>query len=423
MLDLKDLKKNKGHYIQKFQERGFDFDVDMFDRLDSAYQQSRQELQSYQNQRNILSEQIGRAKSQGQDSSALHQQVLDLKNLMERSQASLALHEAAWENFWHRLPNCPDLRVPVGAGEEDNVVLKKVGDIRRLEGEDHTQILDKSGCLMSEAAADLSGARFSILKGPLARIHRALTQFMLSYHEQHGHYEEYYVPYAVHRSALFGTGQLPKFEEDLFHLDHERDLFLIPTAEVPLTNLMANRIHSTHALPLRMMAHTPCFRSEAGSYGRDVKGIFRQHQFDKIELVHGVTAEQSDAEFDFLVKHVSNMLSALELPHQWTLLCTKDLGAAASRTIDIEVWLPGQQKYREISSCSQFGDYQARRMKARHKAHPKAPTQYIHTINGSGVAVGRALIALIENHGTQEGCIIPLALRPFLEGRDFISWV
>ncbi len=408
--------------MERFAARGIVFDWDYFEQCDRAYHAASQLLQSYQAQRNTLSEQVGKAKAKGQDTEALQKEVSDLKEKMEQAEISCQEAEAALQAFSQRLPNLVDIRVPIGHSEEDNVVLKKVLEPVRKEGLDHTQLLEDSGLLMIEAATHLSGARFNVMKGPLAKLHRALIQFMLDYHETNGRYEEHYVPYAVNRSALFGTGQLPKFEEDLFALKGDRDLFLIPTAEVPLTNLFAHAIHNTSDFPQRLMAHTPCFRSEAGSYGRDMKGIFRQDQFEKIELVHCVTAEQSDAEFDFLVQHVSNMLVALEIPHQWMLLCSKDLGFSASRTIDLEVWLPGQQKYREISSCSQFGDFQARRMKARHRENAKAPIQLLHTINGSGVAVGRALIALIENHATEHGCHIPVALRPYMNGVEFLPW-
>jgi len=423
MLDFKAFKKNPDFYIQGWAARGAIFDRSFFEACEKTYHAASQLLQSYQTQRNDFSERIGHAKSKGLAFAEWQEQVCALKAPMEQAEVDFHAAELEWLNMCHNLPNIPDRRVPLGTSEEDNVVTKIVGTPQRLEGGDHTEILKSSGLLMMEAGANLSGARFNVLKGPLATLHRALIQFMLHYHETNGQYEEYYVPFIVQRSALFGTGQLPKFEEDVFHLEGDRDLFLIPTAEVPLTNLFANAIHPASLLPKRMMAHTPCFRSEVGSYGRDMKGIFRQHQFEKIELVHCVTPEQADSEFDFLVQHVSAMLTQLELPHQMVNLCTKDLGFSSCRTVDIEVWMPGQKKYREISSCSQFGDFQARRMKARYRESPKAPTQFMHTMNGSGVAVGRALIALVENHGDEKGCWIPPVLRPFIGQREFLSWV
>ncbi len=422
MIDIKILRSQKEAVIHGYRSRGMDLDWDHFFSLDQDYQRLSAEKQHLQTRRNALSAEIGKIRSQQGETLLLEQEVSIVNADLDMIDRTLSAVSQQWESFLESLPNLPSHLTPIGSGEEENVVLKEVGSIARSSGVDHSDLLAQAGLLLHSEAAALSGTRFSVLKGNVVKLQRALITYMLDFHEKHGRYEEYYVPYLVHPKALFGTGQLPKFEQDLFSVGQDKNHYLIPTAEVPLTNLVADKILKNEDLPLRMMAHTPCFRAEAGSYGRDMKGFFRQHQFEKIELVHIITHDQVQTEFDFLVQHVSNLLSSLELPHRLVALCTGDIGFASARTIDLEVWLPGQQKYREISSCSHFTDFQGRRMKARHRADAKSSTQYVHTLNGSGVAVGRALIALIENHADEKGCFIPQALRPYLNGTEYLLW-
>lgn len=423
MIDIKLLKKNKSEFLAKLALKRFICSESEFDALEQEFHSAKVALEESFARRNALSAQFGKAMAQKSSTEQLSQEIEECKKVVANAQARFDNVEERWNHFCSLIPNCPDDTVPVGASETDNVVIKKVGEPARLTGLDHTELLAKSGLLMTDAAAALSGARFNVLKGPLAKLHRALIQFMLAFNGEHGGYQEYYVPYLVRKSAMFGTGQLPKFHDDLFHVDGDNGgYYLIPTAEVPLTNLFADQIRKAEEFPVRLMAHTPCFRAEAGSYGKDLKGIFRQHQFEKVELVHCVLPDQAEQEFQSLVNQVTKLLTALELPHQQVALCAGDLGFSSQRTIDFEVWMPGQQRYREISSCSYFGDFQARRMKARYKNMQTGQNEFIHTINGSGIAVGRALIALIENHGTEEGCAIPKALQPFCNNQSWISW-
>ena len=421
MIDPRLLRQELTLVADRLKTRGFMLNTERFVALEHDRKHWHHRAESAQQQRNTLSKQIGILRASQQDTTELQEQVVTLKTELETAEYQLAQIEQQLEALSLELPNIPAAHVPMGESEDQNVIVKTVGEIKRSTGIDHIDLLEPYKLILNEQAAQLSGSRFSILKGPVARLHRALTQYMLDYHAQAG-YIEYYVPYLVQASALVGTGQLPKFEADLFCLKGERSLYLIPTAEVPLTNLVADTILQTDELPLKMMAHTPCFRSEAGSYGKDTKGLFRQHQFEKIELVHIATPQQSHVELESMVEHVSGLLSSLELPHRIMQLCTGDMGFASAQTFDLEVWLPGQARYREISSCSNFHEFQARRLKARHRKQQKDKTEFVHTLNGSGVAVGRALIAVIENHGTSEGCAIPQALRPFLGGFDFVSW-
>lgn len=421
MLDPKLLRNDLKSVAVQLKNRGFSVETESFMTLEQDRKFWHERAERAQQQRNALSKKIGQMKAAQEDASALQSEVLALKNDLEEAEKKLTQIEHDLEKLSLDLPNIPSIQTPIGFSEEDNVVKKTVGVIRRQQARDHIDLLDGQGVILHEEASLLSGSRFTVLKGSVARLHRALTQFMLEHHAAVG-YVEYYVPYLVQASALIGTGQLPKFETELFALKGEKSLYLIPTAEVPLTNLVAGKILTTDMLPLRMMAHTPCFRSEAGSYGKDTKGLFRQHQFEKIELVHITTADKSTDELEVMVEHVSGLLSALELPHRIVQLCTGDIGFASAQTYDLEVWLPGQERYREISSCSNFHDFQARRLKARHRKHQKDKTEFVHTLNGSGVAVGRALIALIENHGHPDGCNIPKLLQPFLAGLEFLPW-
>ncbi len=421
MIDPKLFRNDIQQIAAGLKKRGYELNVALFAELEEKRKSCQVAAEQIQQQRNQLSKEIGKLKAQGADTQKIQDEVLALKSKLEEAESALASVDMQMEQAAFNIPNIPDESVPVGHSELDNIVLKKVGEIKRTQGLDHLEILEKNGLILMDEAAYLSGTRFSVLKGAVARLHRALIQYMLDYHAQAG-YVEYYVPYLVQGQALFGTGQLPKFEEDLFALKGDRNLYLIPTAEVPLTNLFADKILAGQEFPIRMMAHTPCFRSEAGSYGKDTKGLFRQHQFEKVELVLAALPEQSAFLLNEMVDHVSGLLSSLELPHQLLQLCTGDMGFGSAKTIDLEVWLPSQQKYREISSCSMFGDFQARRMKARFKKTQQDKTQFIHTLNGSGVAVGRALIAMIENHADETGCYIPVVLRPYLKGVEFLPW-
>ena len=317
------------------------------------------------------------------------------------------------------VPNLPHEEVPEGTSEEDNVEVSRWGDIPEFsfDVKDHVDLAAQGNKLSFDVAAKITGSRFMTLRGSVASMHRALIQFMLDVHiKEHG-YEEVYVPYLVNRESLTGTGQLPKFEEDLFKIDDERDLYLIPTAEVPVTNIVRDEIVESENMPLKFVAHTPCFRSEAGSYGRDTRGMIRQHQFEKVELVHMVRPSESEEMHESLTGHAENILQKLDLPYRKVILCGGDLGFSATKTYDLEVWLPGQNKFREISSCSHFGDFQARRMQARWRNPDTGKPELLHTLNGSGLAVGRTLVAVLENYQQADGSVrIPQVLQPYLNG-------
>jgi len=341
------------------------------------------------------------------------------KRLVDVERASNAIQQE-WQGLALSVPNLPDDSVPAGKGEEDNVEVRRVGDVKELgfEAKDHIALGETLG-MSFERASRMSGARFTVLSGQMAKLHRALTQFMLDLHGQEHGYEEVYVPYLVGPESLQGTGQLPKFEEDLFKVRGDRELYLIPTAEVPLTNLHRDEILTIDELPKRYVAHTPCFRSEAGAYGRDTRGMIRQHQFDKVELVQLVRPEDSNAALESLTQHAETVLQRLGLPYRVMLLCGGDMGFSAIKTFDIEVWLPGQAKYREISSCSNCGNFQARRMQARLRNPETGKTELLHTLNGSALAVGRTLVAVLENYQQADGSVlIPEALQPYMGGQD-----
>jgi seryl-tRNA synthetase len=323
------------------------------------------------------------------------------------------------------IPNVPDETVPPGNSEEDNQELRRWGDTPTFDFTpmDHVDLANRNGMLDFESAAKISGSRFMVLRGPLARLHRALSQFMIDLHTDVHGYEEIYVPYLVNADSLRGTGQLPKFEADLFKIEEERDLYLIPTAEVPVTNMARDRIFAATEMPVRFVCHSPCFRSEAGSYGRDTRGMIRQHQFDKVELVQMVRPEDSAAAHEALTKHAEAVLQRLDLPYRVMNLCGGDLGFAATRTYDLEVWLPGQNQYREISSCSNFQDFQARRMQARWRNPETGKPELLHTLNGSALAVGRTLLAVVENYQQADGSVrIPQVLQGYMNGLSEISF-
>ncbi|MDF1764100.1 MAG: serine--tRNA ligase [Oleibacter sp.] len=426
MLDIKYLRDNLEDITTALAKKGYEFDQVTFARLDETRKAAMGHAQSLQAEKKKASKQIGALIGQGmspEDAKAQVMSGLDADITQAEQDAKLA--EQALRDLLMSVPNVPLAEVPVGASEDDNVEVLKWGTPKEFafQPQDHVDLGAPFG-LNFDAGALVAGSRFAVMSGAIARLHRALIQFMLDTHTLEHGYEETYVPYLVNRQALEGTGQLPKFEEDLFKIPQaqgERDLYLIPTAEVPVTNLLRDAVNET-TLPIKKVAHTPCFRSEAGSYGRDTRGMIRQHQFDKVELVQFVQAGESEKALEALTGHAEAILQKLELPYRKVILCGGDLGFSAAKTYDLEVWLPGQQKYREISSCSTFGDYQARRMQARWRNPETGKPELLHTLNGSGLAVGRTLVAVLENYQNADGSItVPEALRPYMVGLDVIS--
>ena len=423
MLDPRLLRNDPELLTSALAKRGVTLDVDAFLNLDNQRRTLQQETEKLQAERNARAKSIGQAKAAGQDVAPLLAEVSDLGDRLDAAKQALAEAQDSFHDAWIGLPNLPQTRVPEGKDETQNVELHRWGTPRELSFKpaDHVTLGEKNarhGLMMDFAAATkLTGSRFVVLRAGFARLHRALIQFMLDQHTQHHGYEEVYVPYIVNRDSLTGTGQLPKFSEDLFRLEGDEEYHLIPTAEVPVTNLVRDEILNADQLPLKYVAHTPCFRSEAGSYGRDTRGMIRQHQFEKVELVHLVRPDQSDAALDELLGHAERILQLLELPYRAMLLCGGDMGAGAARTIDLEVWLPSQECYREISSCSNCEDYQARRMQARWRNPESGKPELLHTLNGSGLAIGRTLVAILENYQQEDGSVrIPDALVPYMGG-------
>ena len=398
-----------------------------FTLLENERKQLQTRTEDLQAKRNQLAKAIGMKKGKGEDASAEMNEATQINLAMEMGAARLAVVQTELNDFLMGIPNLPDASVPLGKDETENQEIKKVGTIPSFafEIKDHVDLGAPLG-LDFEAGAKISGARFVVLKGPIARLHRALSQFMIDLHSTEHGYQEIYAPYIVNAASMRGTGQLPKFEDDLFRVPRkmgaegggieEENFYLIPTAEVPVTNLMRDEIVAAEHLPLKFVAHTPCFRSEAGSYGRDVRGMIRQHQFDKVELVQIAKPDESMAALENLTSHAEQVLELLELPYRRVLLCTGDLGFGSTKTYDLEVWIPSQKAYREISSCSNMGDFQARRMQARFKLGQAKP-EMVHTLNGSALAVGRTLVALLENNQQADGSIaIPKALQGYLGG-------
>ena len=417
MIEPARLRRDVDAIAGRLARRGFALDVARFEGLDARRRELQAETERLRNERRTTSRRIGAAKANGEDIAPLVAAVGDLGDRLKVAARDFDAARAELAEFSRALPNVPDDSVPSGLEEADNVELRRWGAPASLNFAPRDHVDLAPGLLDTEAAAKVSGARYSVLRGPLAKLHRAITQFMLHTHTTRHGYEEVYVPYVVDRAALVGTGQLPKFEADLFAIRGERDQFLIPTAEVPVTNLVRERILDAANLPMRFVAHTPCFRSEAGNYGKDTRGMFRQHQFEKVELVQIVAPEASWAALDELTAHAEAILRQLELPYRAVALCAGDLGFAAAKTIDLEVWLPAERRYREISSCSNFLDFQARRMMARYRPPDGCAPAYVHTLNGSGLAVGRTLIAIMENYQDGAGAIhIPDALRPYMDG-------
>lgn len=424
MLDPKLLRGDLDALAQQLARRGFMLDKEELQSLESRRRELQTQTEQLQSERNTRSKAIGKAKANGEDIQPLLDTVSDLGERLDNAKRELAEVQSEWDDAISGIPNLPHESVPEGKNEDDNVELHRWGTPREFDFEvlDHVDLGKKSGYLDFELAAKLTGARFAVMRGPIARLHRALAQFMLDTQtEQHG-YEECYVPYMVNSDSLMATGQLPKFGEDLFKLDDEREYYLIPTSEVPLTNFVRDEIVDQAALPMKLTAHTPCFRSEAGSHGRDTRGMIRQHQFDKVEMVQIVEPEKSYAALEEMRGHAEAILQALELPYRVVTLCTGDMGFGATKTYDLEVWLPSQETYREISSVSNCEDFQARRMQARFRDPEMKKPQLLHTLNGSGLAVGRCLLAVLENHQQADGSvIIPEPLRPYLRGQERLA--
>ncbi|MGA1769301.1 MAG: serine--tRNA ligase [Steroidobacteraceae bacterium] len=421
MLDIRMFRNDLDAVCAGLGRRRLKFDRESFLALEARRKALQVEADRLRNDRNTRSKAIGQAKGRGEDIAPLLAEVENLGTEMKAAEEGLLAVQGELDALLLALPNLPHASVPDGADEADNAELRRWGEPVALGFEplDHVSLGEGLGGLDFEVAGRLSGARFAVMRAGMARLHRALAQFMLDLHVGEHGYTEVYVPYLVNRQALTGTGQLPKFEEDLFALRGERELYLIPTAEVPLTNLVSDRIVEDAELPLRLVAHTPCFRSEAGSYGKDTRGMIRQHQFDKVELVQVVRPADSYAALEELTSHACTVLERLELPYRVMVLCTGDMSFSAARTHDLEVWLPSQGRYREISSCSNCEAFQARRMQARWRNPDTGKPESLHTLNGSGVAVGRALVAILENYQQADGSVvIPDALRPYLGGMD-----
>ena len=425
MLDIQLLRNSIEMVSERLATRGYVLDTVTFQQLEAERKTLQTRTQDLQANRNSLSKQIGMLKARGEDASAVMAEVASMKVELEENELRLGELLKKLESFVANIPNLPQMSVPVGQSEADNVELSRWGTPRVFDFvvKDHVDLGEQLGQLDFAAAVKIAGARFSLMKGQIARLHRALAQFMLDVHTQEHGYTEVYAPYLVNADSLFGTGQLPKFEEDLFKVPRAEaePLYLIPTAEVPVTNIVRDVILVQKALPLKLVCHTPCFRSEAGSYGKDTRGMIRQHQFDKVEMVQIVAPEASDAAHEELTRHAENILEKLDLPYRRVVLCTKDMGFSSAKTYDLEVWLPAQNTFREISSCSNFESFQARRMQARYR-NDKNKTEFLHTINGSGLAVGRTLVAVMENNQNADGSItIPEVLRPYMGGVEKIG--
>ena len=423
MLDPKSLRQELDSVAANLSRRGFTLDRERYLKLESERKELQTRVESLRQTRNERSKAIGRAKAAGVDVEALKREVGELGTELANGEQRLGALTAELDDFLARLPNLLHASVPDGADSNANVELRRWGTppVFAFEPLDHVALGDKLGLIDFDTAAKLSGARFVVLKGLVARLHRAIAQLMLDLHTREHGYTEAYVPYLVNDATLFGTGQLPKFAADLFALEGENKLRLIPTAEVSLTNFVRDTIVEADQLPLRLTAHTPCFRSEAGSYGQDTRGMIRQHQFDKVELVHITRPDESYRELEILVGHAEKVLQRLGLAYRVMLLCGGDTGPGSAKTYDLEVWLPGQGKYREISSCSNCEAFQARRMQARWRNPDTGKPELLHTLNGSGLAVGRTLVAILENYQRADGSVaIPKALQPYMRGQTEI---
>ncbi len=425
MLDVQLLRTRLDFVAERLATRGMSLDVAAFQALEDERKSRQTRTQELQSRRNTLSKQVGQLKSKGEDASAVLAEVAGIGDELKANETALAELLERFNAFVAGLPNLPHESVPVGKSETDNVEISRWGSVPSFDFEvrDHVDIGTRLGGLDFETAVKISGARFTLMKGGLARLHRALAQFMLDTHTAEHGYTELYAPYLVNAESMYGTGQLPKFEEDLFAVPKAdgSKFYLIPTAEVPVTNIVRDEIVPAESLPMKFVCHTPCFRSEAGSYGRDTRGMIRQHQFDKVEMVQIVEPAKSKEALEQMVGHAEAILQKLELPYRVITLCTGDMGFSAAKTYDLEVWLPAQNTYREISSCSNCESFQARRMQARFK-NAQGKNELVHTLNGSGLAVGRTLVAVLENHQQADGSIvIPRALVPYMGGIERIE--
>jgi seryl-tRNA synthetase len=424
VIDIRSIREDITTTARRLATRGYALDVDRLTNLDAKRKNAQVRTQELQSQRNASAKDIGKAKAAGQDTAPLLAAVANLGDELKQAEAALAEVQQQLNAALLDIPNLPHASVPEGRDARDNVEVRRWGEPPQFNfvPKDHVDLGAALEMLDFETAAKVSGSRFVTMSGPLARLHRALTQFMLDLHTREHGYIEVYVPYIVNADSMRGTGQLPKFEEDLFALKGEQSFYLVPTAEVPVTNMVRGEILEADSLPRQYVSHTPCFRSEAGSYGKDTRGMIRQHQFEKVELVHVVRPQDSYATLEALTHHAEKVLQLLGLPYRVVVLCTGDMGFAAAKTYDIEVWLPGQEAYREISSCSNFEDFQARRMQARWRNPDSGKPELVHTLNGSGLAVGRTLVAVMENFQDEKGRIkIPDVLRPYMAGMEILS--
>ena len=424
MLDPRLLRGSLDDVSVQLEKRGFKLDVALIEALEAKRKEHQTETEALQSERNSKSKGIGKAKAAGEDIQPLLDEVAGLGEKLDAAKNELQSVQQKMDDILLGVPNLPHESVPVGRDENDNVEIRRWGEPRQFDFEihDHVDLGANDGWMDFETASKLTGSRFVVLRKQMARLHRALIQFMLDLHTSEHAYDEVYVPYIVNRESLKGTGQLPKFEEDLFCVDAEQGYYLIPTAEVPVTNLLRDEIVDAAQLPLKFVCHTPCFRSEAGSYGKDTRGLIRQHQFEKVELVQLVKPDDAWDALETLTGHAETVLQKLGLPYRVMALCSGDMGFSSAKTYDLEVWLPGQQTYREISSCSCFTDFQARRMQARWRNPDTGKPELLNTLNGSALAVGRTLVAVLENYQQADGSItVPEALRPYMGGVEVLQ--
>jgi len=423
MLDPQLIRNQLDDVAAKLARRGVSLDKERLTALEAERKTCQIDTQALQSERNTRSKAIGKAKAAGEDISGIMSAVADLGEQLKTKEHRLQEIQTELNDILMGIPNLPHDTVPDGDSEDENVEIRRWGTPKSFDFDvkDHVDLGANLGLLDFETAAKITGSRFAVMQGDIARLHRALIQFMLNLHSNEHGYTEVNVPYLVNSDSLLGTGQLPKFAEDLFHIP-EQDLYLIPTAEVPVTNIVRNEIIDMDALPLKFVCHTPCFRSEAGTYGKDTRGMIRQHQFEKVELVQLVKPEDSFDALEALTGHAEQVLQHLDLAYRTVTLCTGDLGFSSTKTYDLEVWLPGQQKFREISSCSNFEDFQTRRMKARYRDKNAKKPELLHSLNGSGLAVGRTLVAILENYQDENGRIaIPTVLQPYMGGKTHIG--
>ncbi len=426
MLDPKLIRSDLSSVAEQLKKRNFELDIAALEALESQRKACQVESERLQSERNTKSKSIGKAKAAGEDIQPLLDEVSGLGDKLDAAKAELTVVQQQMDTILMGVPNLLHESVPYGKDESDNVEVRKWGEPTTFDFEvkDHVGLGEKNGdaknaWLDFETASKITGSRYVVMHGQMAKLHRALIQFMLDVHTNEHGYTEVYVPYIVNSDSLRGTGQLPKFEEDLFCVDKEAGHYLIPTGEVPITNIVRNEILDASQLPMKLTSHTPCFRSEAGSYGKDTRGMIRQHQFDKVEMVQLVSADNAWDTLEELTLHAEAILQKLELPYRTVILCSGDVGFSAAKTYDLEVWLPGQQAYREISSCSCFGDFQARRMQARWRNPETGKPELLNTVNGSGLAIGRTLVAVLENYQQADGSIsIPEALKPYMGGLE-----